>query len=62
MLEKMNMDLKDDNDGMSEIIFNVRSILELRLDPYEMLNKLFSLFKINYNVDIKKPSDGLSEM
>lgn len=58
----MNMDLKDDNDGLSEIIFKVRNILELRLDPYEMLNKLFSLFKINYNVDIKKPSDGLSEM
>jgi hypothetical protein len=58
----MNMDLKDENDGLSEIIFKVRNILELRLDPYVMINQLFSLFKINYNVDIKKPSDGLSEM
>ena len=58
----MNIDLKDDNNGLSEIIFKVRNILELKLDPYVMLNQLFSLFKINYNVDIKKPSDGLSEM
>ena len=58
----MNMDLKDENDSLSDIIFKVRNILELRLDPYVMINQLFSLFKINYNVDIKKPSDGLSEM
>lgn len=58
----MNMDLKDENDSLSDIIFKVRNILELRLDPYVMINQLFSLFKINYNVDVKKPSDGLSEL